>query len=725
MTFQRGMLKTLGINLYANIGKVLVEFIANAYDSDAGSISVSLPTDRIAAARQAIKDARARAAVGTTDAEAVDGAVAPPSFDGLMATLSDGIEVVIEDDGHGMTWAEVQDHFLPLNRQRRRDAGGRETRLTSPGGRYVMGRKGVGKLAGFGAAERVVLRTKRRGETYATTITMSDTTLENDESRPQISIPVSYEDGLDPDAQGTRIVLSRLKADAFKASTRSISDTIGTAFFAIREEDFAIRVNDASVRPPPPDYEFAYPPSLTLAEVRAGAMAEDAFDVPDVGTVAFRYHIGFRKRSDHLPAGRRGARIYCNHRLAAGPTLFNLGTGMHSFHSADYMECIVEADQLDRGSVDLISTSRTQFQEGNDVYDALQDKVAGLMKDAIARHGRFRDQVAAEEIERDPKAQIIKRSVDQLPKRTRNAATRLLTTIASQYGVGTPEFEELAPIILNSVNATEVLARLVSTGTKPETVSTILGQLNELSEIELRDVLKLYRGRRGGISKLQALQRQGHDLWKQKGLEKDLHLLLKENPWLIRPEFSTYVTSDERMNTVASKIAQSLGVDRFATIVDGTQVDATRPDLVFVMSDRGSEGPFVIRIVELKSPTLPLTIEHHRQLEDYIGAIERWCRTELKRTVAVNGYLIGEMPDAETKVQAELNLLRKFTDASADPQIRIAGLTQVINDAWNIHVDAIRAIEAELEDDEPDQAASASAREDVPAIAPSTASNAA
>ena len=265
----------------------------------------------------------------------------------------------------------------------------------------------------------------------------------------------------------------------------------------------------------------------------------------------------------------------------------------------------------------------------------------------------------------------------------------------------------------------------MSTGTKPETVSTILGQLHELSEIELRDVLKLYRGRRGGISKLQALQRQGHDLWKQKGLEKDLHLLLKENPWLIRPEFSTYVTSDERMNTVASKIAQSLGVDRFATIVDGTQVDATRPDLVFVMSDRGSEGPFVIRIVELKSPTFPLTIEHHRQLEDYIGAIERWCRTELKRTVAVNGYLIGEMPDAETKVQAELNLLRKFTDASADPQIRIAGLTQVINDAWNIHVDAIRAIEAELEDDEPDQAASASAREDVPAIAPSAASNAA
>lgn len=701
MTFQRGMLKTLGINLYANIGKVLVEFIANAYDSDAPKIDITLPVDRIADARRRLSEARKQAAAS---GQATESEGEPkPTFDSLLATLPEDIEVVISDTGHGMTWTEVKDKFLPLNRQRRIDGKGRETNLTSPGGRFVMGRKGVGKLAGFGAAEKVVLRTKRAGETYATVITMTDSTLEQEQSQTQIPIPVKYEDGLSPSEQGTTITLSRLKADAFKASAKTIADGIANAFFAIRPEDFAIRINEQPISQPVPDYEFVFPDPLTLDRIKTGEMAADSFAVEDIGTIPFRYYIGFRKRSEHLPAGKRGARIYCNNRLAAGPTLFNLGTGMHSFHSADYMECIVEANELDRGSVDLISTSRTQLQEGNEVFEALQEKIGSLMRVAIAKHGGFRERIASAEIDGDPKGQIIKRSVEQLPAKTRRAATRLLTTIAAQYGVGTEAFEELAPIIMNSVNATEVLAKLVTTGTKPETVTSILGQLRDLSEIELRDVLKLYRGRRGGISKIQALQKTGHELWKKKGLEKDLHQLLKDNPWLIRPEFSTYVTSDEKINTVASKLAQHIQVDSFAQIVDGDAPDITRPDLVFLMSDRGSEGPFVIKVVELKSPTIPLTIEHYRQLEDYISSIERWCNSELKRTIAVHGYLIGEMPADITTVKAEVNLLDRFKKSGPDSQIRIVGLTQLINDAWNVHIDAIKAIESELEDEEEDE----------------------
>ncbi|MGO7000161.1 ATP-binding protein [Rhizobium leguminosarum] len=698
MTFQRGMLKTLGINLYANIGKVLVEFIANAYDGDAKKIDITLPVERIAKARKQLSDARrSKAAADSVTASENE---SKPSFDSLLATLPEDIEIVIADDGHGMSWEEVKDKFLPLNRQRRLDRQGRETSLKSPGGRFVMGRKGVGKLAGFGAAEKVVLRTKRAGDTYATIITMTDSNLEHEQAQTQIPIPVRYEDGLPIEEQGTTIVLSKLKADAFKASAKTISDGIASAFFAIRSEEFLIRINEEPITQSIPDYEFVFPETLILDQIKSGDMADDTFAVPEIGSIPFRYYIGFRKRSEHLSAGKRGARIYCNNRLAAGPTLFNLGTGMHSFHSADYMECIVEANELDRGSVDLISTSRTQLQEGNEIFEALQEKIGSLMRAAIAKHGAFRERIASAEIDNDPKGQIIKRSVEQLPTRTRKAATRLLTTIAAQYGVGTEAFEELAPIIMNSVNATEVLAKLVTTGTKPETVTSILSQLRELSEIELRDVLKLYRGRRGGISKIQALQKTGHELWKKKGLEKDLHQLLKDNPWLIRPEFSTYVTSDERINTVASKLAQHLRVDQFARIIDGGEVDNTRPDLVFLMSDRGSEGPFVIKVVELKSPTIPLTIDHYRQLEDYISTIERWCSSELKRTIAIHGYLIGEMPADNTTVQAELSLLSRFQKAGPDSQIRIVGLTQLINDAWNVHIDAIKAIESELDDDD-------------------------
>lgn len=706
MTLQRGMLKTLGINLYANIGKVLVEFVANAYDSDAKSVNITLPFEKIAHARLAIKKAVAEQEAGTEPQTPLP--LGLPVFDAMMVTLPDDIAVVIEDNGHGMGWEDIEKKFLPINRQRRKDSDGRETKLTTVEGRYVMGRKGVGKLAGFGAAEKVVLESKRKGDTYATVITMTD--LDHEEAAAQISIPATYSEGLDADLQYTKITLSKLKADAFKSGPSTISDTIASAFFAIKPEDFEIKINDVRLEAPVPDYEFVFPEHLTLEQVKEGEMVDDYFDVPEVGRISFRYYVGFRKRSEHLPAAKRGARIYCNSRLAAGPTLFNLGTGMHSFHSTDYMECIVEADALDRGSVDLISTSRTQFQEGNEIFDALQDKIGGIMRSAIYRHGVFRDKLAVQEIQKDATALVIQRSVDQLPRPTRLAATKLLTTMASHYGVGTAEFEELAPIIMNSVNATDVLARLVTSGTKPETVSEILSQLRELSEIEQRDILKLYRGRRGGITKLQNLQKQGHDLWKKKGLEKTLHELFKENPWLIRPEFTNYIASDVALNTVASKLAQYVKVDKFAEIKDGEETDTTRPDLVFLLSDRGGEGPYVIRIVELKSPTLPLTINHYRQLEDYILKVDRWCRTELNRTLDVTGYLIGEMPEAQTANPNELGLLDKLRASGPDAKIKVVGLTQLINDAYNIHIDAINALERELEgEDEPEGVQAATA----------------
>src|SRR3546814_17035072 len=84
--------------------------------------------------------------------------------------------------------------------------------------------------------------------------------------------------------------------------------------------------------------------------------------------------VGFRAQGEHLPTARRGARIYCNSRLAAGPSLFGLPTGMHNFHSQSYMECIVRADDLDRHGIDLVNTNRTQLREDNEIVRARSEE---------------------------------------------------------------------------------------------------------------------------------------------------------------------------------------------------------------------------------------------------------------------------------------------------------------------------------------------------------------
>ncbi|MBN8987458.1 MAG: ATP-binding protein [Rhizobiales bacterium] len=695
MAIQGGMLKTLGINLYTSLGKVLVEFIANAYDSDATKIEIQLPVDQIALERKKLRtELKARLAQPSNVKLLFSEAAS--KFDLLKQTLPESVQVVLKDDGHGMSWADVRERFLPVNKLRRADVQGRETIMLSESGkRHVMGRKGVGKLAGFGAAERVDVWTKRKNETYATQISMDDRKLRESGDISKIPIPARYDDNLDPGLHGTTITLSVLKSDALKEGFDTIKEAVIRSFYMIRPEDFSIYINGQLIVAPAPEYEFIYPSSL-----KVGEFADETAAIEELGDIAFSYFIGFRKRQEHLKASQRGARIYCNNRLAAGPTLLGLGTGMHSFHSTDYIECVVQADELDRGPVDLINTSRTQLKEGNEFSEGLGNKVTELMKSAIAAHAKFREGKAQQDIENDPNAKVLQRIVSVLPRKTRAAAQKLLTSIAAEHGVGTPTFDELAPIIINSVNATDVLIKLIELGGRPETLERVARELRELGDIEKVDALKLYRGRRSGIQALLALEQKGEENWGRKQIEKELHDLLKQCTWLIRPEFSTFLTSDQQLNSVVSKIARHVGVDKFAPVSDDVKNDETRPDLVFLMSDPSMEGPFIVNVIELKSPSLPLNQNHWTQLEEYLFKIRQWCRTELQHDVTVHGYLIGAMPDRTTKNTQQLMLLEKFKTSTPSEPIRIIGLTQLINDAMKVHMEAIKTLEQELQEDE-------------------------
>ena len=73
MSLSLNVLNHLGINLYSNIPSVLSEIVANSWDADAKTVWV---------------------------------------------TINDG-EIIIEDNGCGMTEADINDHFLKVGYQKR------------------------------------------------------------------------------------------------------------------------------------------------------------------------------------------------------------------------------------------------------------------------------------------------------------------------------------------------------------------------------------------------------------------------------------------------------------------------------------------------------------------------------------------------------------------------------------------------------------------------------
>jgi Histidine kinase-, DNA gyrase B-, and HSP90-like ATPase len=694
MTIQGGMLEALGINMYTTLGKCLVEFVANAYDAESTSVYIQIPVEDIKAARDKVREeakAEINAAVSDGASKSLRGQV-------LLLALPEDIKVTIRDAGNGMTPEQVQNVFLPVNRKRRIDPSGEESNLkTETGKRYAMGRKGLGKLAGFGAAGVVRIETKRRGQDFATSFTMRYTDLVAVPDINQVKLPATYIVDKAPDDHYTLIELSALKCDAVRNNVDSIKNTLAEAFFGILPGDFEIRVNNDVVVAETPIYEFVYPNGDNVDSEGFAAVRLDIDDMPE--PLEYRYSVRFREKGAHLPAAKRGARIYCNNRLAAGPTLLDLPTGMHNFHAQSYMECIVIADELDRFGVDIINTNRTHLRQDSQLVEKLLSTITASMEAAIKEHAKFRDGKAAQDIESNYQARSLARVAQQLPSRSRGPIKKLLTTMASRFGVDSIEFQEVAPLVIGAANASEVLIKLIEAGANPESIETVAGHLRDLAEIERLDALKLYRGRRNGICALTKLELEGEEQWKKKASEKQLHELFKSDPWLIRPEFNRPVVSDEDLNKLATKLAQRLGVDRYSPPQKDGKDDHTRPDLVFVMAD--SNMPSCITIVELKSPSLPLESSHLDQLEAYMRKVEEFVESELAdRHCVVQGILIGAMPEPDSTAEGAKHLRYKIKKRASKEQWEVFGIRQLIERALRIHQEAIGTLEEHLQSDE-------------------------
>ena len=114
LSIEPSILELLGPSLYTNIYYVLAELIANAYDAQAHNVYIIAEKDSI----------------------------------------------TVEDDGTGMTYGEVKDHYLAVARESRSTEADTFTR---DGTRRRMGRKGIGKLAALSVSENVWVQT-RSGE---------------------------------------------------------------------------------------------------------------------------------------------------------------------------------------------------------------------------------------------------------------------------------------------------------------------------------------------------------------------------------------------------------------------------------------------------------------------------------------------------------------------------------------------------------------------------------
>lgn len=205
MTINLNVLNHLGINLYSNVPAVLSEVVANSWDADAETVDIQIEEGKI----------------------------------------------TITDDGDGMTHAEINEKYLMVGYERRKDLEDERT----PKGRDVMGRKGIGKLSLFSIANTVRVETVKEKEMNG--FVMSVKAIEDHISRKEQTpyAPDSLpNDKLTLCKQGTRIILTGLKKKVTQISTAALQKRLARRFSIIGTDDFDVKINGRSVTVTDRDY---------------------------------------------------------------------------------------------------------------------------------------------------------------------------------------------------------------------------------------------------------------------------------------------------------------------------------------------------------------------------------------------------------------------------------------------------------------------------------------
>ena len=167
-------LKSLSSGLYSNLPTVLAELISNSWDANARNVSITIEEDK----------------------------------------------VIIFDNGHGMSEQDFENNFLQVGYSRR-DSNSSNPNKSKDGKRYVMGRKGIGKLSIIAFSKNAIVLTKVDGGDITGGIFDAKKMEEGSKANGEYivedltdEIKREYEDDLI--ASGTIIILEGLKSGVWK-----------------------------------------------------------------------------------------------------------------------------------------------------------------------------------------------------------------------------------------------------------------------------------------------------------------------------------------------------------------------------------------------------------------------------------------------------------------------------------------------------------------------------
>ena len=324
MTFEPDTIEHLGVRMYSTLPPILAELIANAYDADAEHVLLTL-----------------------NDSE-------------------EDKEIIVEDDGAGMSFDEINEKFLRIGRNRREYD---ESDVTPKRGRKIIGKKGLGKLSFFGIAHEIEISTRKDGKENIFFMSWEDIKKEEKEYEPKI---IKHNQSCRSGENGTKITLGAIKRKS-DFSAEDLANSLSKMF--IVESDFEIKIRRNSENPVIVSNKKKY----------EGLKKQVEWEIPD----DCEYEGDYDKASEikgHLMAtekpippktNMRGIILFSRKKMVNRPEYFSNSTSSHFF---SYLTGWLEIDFIDELQDDVIATNRQSLNWEHEEMQKLRVYLRELIK---------------------------------------------------------------------------------------------------------------------------------------------------------------------------------------------------------------------------------------------------------------------------------------------------------------------------------------------------------
>lgn len=471
--------------------------------------------------------------------------------------------ILIRDDGLGMTDKEVRQEYLAIASDRRMRKGSDRTFVKN---RPVKGRKGIGKFAGFVAAEVMEVSTQSHGKSTQLRIS-KDSLLKSTRDLEDIDLPLVVAD-CGKTRRGTDITLSHLNDKLNFPDPGKLRQLLVLEYG--RERDFTIHVNGEPL----------------AHEDLPGQQFTEVIKLDGGSEAKLKYTL-----MDNPKAGRySGIVVRVGGKVVGKPSFFGLDD--REDIPKKLLNRIVgeiEADAL----ADDVTSDWGAIIENSTMFDALRQQVQEHLTGSVGEV--FKQEVSLAKARRQKE---IYQRLAKLPQYRREFAERALeAALRKFYGEAEDKIDTLVSLVLDAFDRDDYFA--VCQKLDQARYADVTTFAEALESFGLLDMAVMAQQ---AVRRVQFLDALDLLAAKDETLEKDMHVALEKNLWVFGPEFSL-MSSNETLATVIRKYTD----EQFA----GERADK-RPDLFLAQN--------VLRkylLIEFKRPTHTLKRDDENQAEKY------------------------------------------------------------------------------------------------------------